>query len=266
MQHVDSPVGTGARLEVRGVSKAFGGVVALDSADFAVEPGQIGGLIGPNGSGKTTLLNAISGMITADAGEAVLDGEPLPPGRPADVAARGVARTFQHIRLLPQLSVRENVRLGGLHGRLRRPLGTARLWAATRGERRALVRRADECLDIAGVSSRARETSPSVLAYGMQRRVEIARAVCAGPTLLMLDEPAAGMNDDETAALGGMVQELSRAHGTTVVLVDHNLDLVFGFVDALTAFDRGRRIAYGEPAAVRRDPAVIESYLGTETE
>jgi branched-chain amino acid transport system ATP-binding protein len=264
MTAVDSPAATGARLEVRGVSKAFGGVVALNAAELTVEPGEIGGLIGPNGSGKTTLINAISGMIDPDAGETLLDGEPLPVGRPADVAARGVARTFQHIRLLPQLSVRENVRLGGLHGRLRRPLGMARMWAAGRGERRALIKRADECLDFAGVPARSRDMSPSVLAYGVQRRVEIARAICSGPRLLMLDEPAAGMNDDETAALGAMVRDLARRFGTTVVLVDHNLDLVFGFVDTLTAFDRGRRIAHGEPAAVRRDRGVIESYLGAE--
>ena len=256
----------GSQLEARGLSKTFGGVKALDRADFEVRSGSVAGLIGPNGSGKTTLLNAISGMISPDSGETELDGLLLPEGHPAEVAARGVARTFQHIRLLPKLTVRENVGIGGVHESLRRPFGTARLWVASRRARRELAERTERCLDIAGVPAALRERSPSVLSYGVQRRVEIARAICGNPTLLLLDEPAAGMNDQETDALGRMIVALSADSDMTVVLVDHNLELIFGYVDTLTAFDRGRRIARGTPDEVRQNPAVVESYLGAATD
>jgi ABC-type branched-subunit amino acid transport system ATPase component len=250
---------------VRGVSKAFGGVKALNSASLEVQPGLLAGLIGPNGSGKSTLLNVVSGMIKPETGDITLDGGALPMGRPAQVTARGVARTFQHVRLLPQLSVKENVEIGGMHRSLSRPLGTARMWLGglgRRGLRRELDDRVEASLGVAEVPVRVWGSSPSVLSYGVQRRVEIARALCGEPTLLLLDEPAAGMNDDETAALGRMLRGLCKSAGTTIVLVEHNLDLVFDYADHLTAFDRGSRIAFGEPSVVRKDAQVVESFLG----
>jgi ABC-type branched-subunit amino acid transport system ATPase component len=252
----------GGHLKALGIRKTFGGVVALDAADFEAPSGQVAGLIGPNGSGKTTLINVLTGMIAPDAGSASLDGEELALGSPAAIAARGVGRTFQHIRLLPELSVRENVVVGGIAEDLRRPLGTLRLWLGAFGTRRELLRRADEALATAGVNDDVRGSSPTTLSYGVQRRVEIARALCGRPKLLLLDEPAAGMNAAETAALGEMVRSLAADVGITVVIVDHNLDLVLGYVDSLTAFNFGRRLTSGEPDVVRQDPLVIESYLG----
>lgn len=246
------------------MTKAFGGVVALDAAEFEAYPGEVAGLIGPNGSGKSTLLNVINGMVECDRGTVRLDGEALEFGQVARNTALGVGRTFQHIRLFPQLTVLENVILGGIHKTLSRPLGTGRLWFGARRVRRQLAERATECLEMAGVPKELREVSPSTLAYGMQRRAEIARALCASPRLLLLDEPAAGMNASEVAALGTLIREVAGTDGITVVLVDHNLDLVLEYVDSLTAFDRGRRIAYGKADEVRRDPAVIASYLGPD--
>jgi branched-chain amino acid transport system ATP-binding protein len=249
-------------LSAKGIDKRFGGVQALSDVAFTINHGDIYGLIGPNGAGKTSLFNVLTGIYVPDGGEFVFDGEPLNGLKPNDVAARGIARTFQNIRLFANLSALENVMIGrhvrthaGVWGAISRNAGT-------RAEEAAIHRRAYELLEYVGVEKRAHSLAKH-LAYGDQRRLEIARALATEPKLLALDEPAAGMNATETASLRDLLAEIRR-DGTTILLIEHDMKLVMSVCDRVLVLDYGKKIAEDTASVVQNDPKVVAAYLGGE--
>lgn len=249
-------------LELKAMSRSFGGLKAVDDVSFDVETGSISGVIGPNGAGKTTLFNLISGSVRADAGEATFAGRVISGLRMHEIAEAGISRTFQTIRLCPGMTVIENVMLGA-HTRTKAGFVASMLrlpW--TLKEQTAVRERATELLEFLGIADLA-DNEATALPFGQQRAVEFARALASEPKLLLLDEPASGLNMRETADLAGIIVKM-RDMGVTVLLVEHDMSLVMDICERIVVLNYGRTIATGSPQEIQRDAEVIRIYLGED--
>ena len=260
----EGPTQTGAGaplLEARGITKTFGGLTAVNSVDFAIPERGIVSIIGPNGAGKTTFFNIIAGLYRPTSGRLTFAGHNLVGRKPNQVTKLGIARTFQNIRLFGAMSALDNV-LVGMHCRLRaNAVGAIVRPPSVTREETAARARARDILRFVGLAHRENEWARN-LAYGDQRRLELARALATEPRLLLLDEPTAGMNPNETAVMTRFVERLRSERGLTVLLIEHDMKVVMGISDRISVLDHGEKIAEGTPSEIRSNPRVIEAYLG----
>jgi len=251
---------TAPALKVVKVSKRFGGLAAISDVSLEIPDGSLTALIGPNGAGKTTLFNLLTNIFPATAGDMYFYGMPLNRLSPKQIAGLGLIRTFQTARVFPGMTVVENVLVGG-HNQVRRNAVQQMLWLpSARREERELAARADEFLDLVGLS-RFRHDAATDLPMGAQKLLEVSRALMARPRMLLLDEPAAGLNDSETAELASLLRAV-RNSGVTVMVVEHNMTLVMGVADRVMVLDAGILVASGSPQEIRQNARVIEAYVG----